>query len=936
MISGNLAEVSNQRGAIVRNLTVAAFVALAITGQVTAQEGADIARQPTHIGAQSLGPALKQFAQDRKLQVLYFSDTVRDLHTDGVSGDLSADEALSRLLNGTGLSYRYVDPKVIAIVSPVSEPRATGTVRDVGGEQRKAETSPQSFRLAQADTRATGSNGPPVSAGDSQRPEVPPTLEEIIVTAEKRKERLQDAPVAVTALSGQTLADAHVFDTNSLSNLTPSLTYTQGNHVLNNSFRIRGVGTQVFGAGIEPDVSVVIDGVVLARAAQGFSDLADVERVEVLRGPQGTLFGKNAIAGLINVTTKAPSKEFEGSAEATVAELGEYRFRGTLSGPVVDSLRFRLTGYYDDVEGNIHNVPHDRRTNGSDSLGLRAKLLWEATDSLSFTLSGDYRNMHGYCCVSTVLQAQNPLYRQLLAAEGITPGFNNRSDGENTLTQQDTGQTTIALTGELNLDYGTLTSISAYQAFDFNNNQPIDSLNTPTPLYLPVTNGSFDINGGPFWVGQFTQELRFTSPGGGRFNYVAGLYYLDLNVNRDFIRRTGGCAPGGAPLAYGLPCNVALYRSQGGFHSNNHDKNVAAFGQGDLKLIGGLSALGGVRVQHERVSFWGVRPANTPLVPGDLPLVGVTASSGSGSSGDTAATGKVGLKYEFSRDAQAYLTWSTGYKGAGYNTEFGSTFENEQPVKPETAKTWELGYKTELWDGRLRFNTAVFYADYKDLQVQANRGNADLGIVLFAPTNAGSASTKGVEWEFQARPVSSLTFSGGVTYLETSVDINGLQCPLSAQASAPVMTSGAPWNTCYKPSATASSIQNIHGGVLPQASKWRGDLLARFDHDIPGLPLGGFIQGQVTSQTKYNFTIEQDPLTVQNTYTIANASVGVHDRDSKYQLSLFVNNVFNQHYVTLIGRAATLTSATVFPNSLVGTVPKDADRYFGATVSVLF
>ena len=912
-----------------RNFTVAAFVALAITGRVTAQESTDSARKPTHIVAQSLGPALKQFAQDRNLQVLYFSDTVRDLRTDGASGEFSADEALSRLLTGTGLSYRYVNAKAIAIVPPASKAHETN-----GGQAKAERSAPQTFRLAQADTGSTASAGP--TGVESAAPEPPPRLEEIVVTAQKRKERLQDAPVAVTALSGEALSDARVFDTNSLSNVTPSLTFTQGNTALNTAFRVRGVGTQVFGAGLEPDVSVVVDGVVLARAAQGFSDLADIERVEVLRGPQGTLFGKNAIAGLINVTTRAPSKEFEGSAEATVAELGEYRFRGTFSGPISDRLGFRLTSYYDDVEGNIHNVPNDRRINGADSLGVRAKLLLDATDALSFTLSGDYRNSHGYCCASTVLQAQNTLYQQLLTAAGITPGFNNRRDDENALAQQTTAQTTISLTGDYKLNYGTITSISAYQAFDFNNNQPIDTLNTPVPLYLPVTQGQFDINGGPFYVGQFTEELRFTSPGGERFNYVAGLYYLDLNVNRGFIRRNGGCAPGGNAAAFGLPCRIAQYRSQGGMHSNNQDKNMAIFGQGDLQLVGGLSALGGVRVQHERISYYGVRPANTPLVAGDLPLQGVAPSAGSGSSAETAATGKVGLKYEFSREAQVYLTWATGYKGAGYSTEFATTFENQAPVKRETARSWELGYKTELWDGRLRFDTALFYSKYKDLQVQANRGDAAQGIVLFAPTNAGSATTRGVEWEFQARPVSSLTLSGGVTYLDTSVNIDGLQCALSAQAAAPVITGGAPWNTCFKPTATAAPIQNIHGGILPQASKWRGDLVARYDHDIPGLPLGGFVQGQVTSQTKFNYTIEQDPLTVQNAYTIVDATIGLHDREARYQLAFFVDNLFNKHYVSLMARSPELTTAAVTPNSLTGIVPKDANRYFGATLSVSF
>jgi len=933
----------------VRNLTVAAFVCLGLTSRAFAADPTDITRKPTHIAAQELGPALKQLANDRKLQLLYFSETVSNLRTAGASGDLSAEEALAQLLSGTGLKFRYVDHQAIAIVPPSSSdsapvPAAGKPTADSSGAQRTSddEKAPRSFwdrfRVAQADSRQSQDNGATtVATGSNEAPEqadTPSRLEEVVVTAEKRKERLLEAPVAVTALSGQTLSDVHVYDMSSLTNLTPSLTFTQGNHALNSSFRIRGVGTQVFGAGIEPDVSVVIDGVVLARAGQGFTDLADIDRVEVLRGPQGTLFGKNAIAGLINVTTKAPSHEFEGSADATVAELGEYRFHGTLSGPITDKLGFRLTGYYDDVEGNIHNVPHDRRINGADSSGIRGKLLWEALDNLNFVLTADYRNMHGYCCASTFVQVTNPLLRQLLGS--ITPGINNRQDDENTLAWETTGQTTFSLTGNLQLEGGTLTSISAYQAFDFNNNQPVDYLNTPVPLYLPVTNGSFDINGGPMTVGQFTQELRFTSPGGERFNYVAGLYYLDLNVNRGFIRRTGGCATGAAPAAYGEPCLVPLYRSQAGFHSNNQDRNVAAFGQGDLRLVGDLSALAGVRVQHERISYWGVRPANDPLYPGDLGLAGIVASSGSGSVEHTAATEKVGFKYSFNPDAEAYLTWATGYKGAGYSTEFASAFENQQPVRPETAKTWELGYKTEVLDGRLRFNTAVFYADYRNLQVQANRGNPDLGIVLFAPTNAGSAITKGVEWEFQARPVSAFTLSGGVTYLETSVNAAGLQCPLSAQAAAKVITGNVPFNTCYKPSATATPVQNVEGGVLPQASKWRGDLLARYDHALPGMPLGGFVQASAVTQTAFNYTIEQDPLTVQKAYTIVNGSIGVHDLSGRYELSLFCDNVFNQHYLSSIARAATLTSAAVTPNNLVGTVPKDADRYFGATISVTF
>jgi iron complex outermembrane receptor protein len=184
--------------------------------------------------------------------------------------------------------------------------------------------------------------------------------------------------------------------------------------------------------------------------------------------------------------------------------------------------------------------------------------------------------------------------------------------------------------------------------------------------------------------------------------------------------------------------------------------------------------------------------------------------------------------------------------------------------------------------------------------------------------------------------VSAFTFSGGVTYLETKVNAAGLQCPLSAQAAAPVITGAAPFNTCYKPSASASPIQNVEDGSLPQASRWRGDLLGRYDHALPSTSLAGFLQASAVSQSSFNYTIEQDPLTVQKAYTLVNTSIGVHDLAGRYEISLFCDNVFNQHYLSSISRAATLTTATVTPNNLWGTVPKDADRYFGARISVSF
>jgi iron complex outermembrane receptor protein len=348
-----------------------------------------------------------------------------------------------------------------------------------------------------------------------------------------------------------------------------------------------------------------------------------------------------------------------------------------------------------------------------------------------------------------------------------------------------------------------------------------------------------------------------------------------------------------------------------------------------------LSGLAGARAQYEEITYDGTR-TDTRLVAGDLPLAGITPSSGSGKSDDAAVTGKLGLKYEFSRDAQTYLTWSTGYKGAGYETEFTADFVDQQPIKPETARAWELGYKAQLFDGKLSLNTALFHSKYKDLQVQANRGNADLGIVRFATTNAGSATTEGVEVELSARPITGFLLTGGVTYLSSSVDIDGLNCPLSVQAAAPVISGTSPINTCYRTAAAATPVQNVRSGDLPNAPRWRGNLTARYDFNIPGTSLGSFVQLSGNSQSKINFVIEQDPLTVQDSYTTVDASIGIHDQSDRYRLSLFVKNMFDEHYLSLIARSATLTTATLTPDNLTGNIPKEANRYFGATVSVSF
>jgi iron complex outermembrane receptor protein len=851
-----------------------------------------------------LQTALLQLASQADVQVVANAEDTRGLSTKGLSGNFSIQEALTRLLEGSGLQYKLDSAGTITVMHAPAAQMHQSAVQD-----------------------APGTASPHRAASE------PETLEEVVVTSQKRVERLQDVPLAVTAISGESLSEAGINDTSRLSSLTPSLTFTEGAQPNNRNFRIRGIGTAVFGQGFEPSVSVVVDGVVLARASQGFTDLADIERVEVLRGPQGTLFGKNATGGVINVVTKRPSSEFQATTDITVAEEQEYRVRTSVSGPLADTLSARLSGYYNNVGGTIHNVTYDRDVNGHRDLGARGKLLWDPTDQLDLLFTGEYHKTDATCCSSQYVLVVNPVLQQVLAP--VTASWNNRQEQENTLTYANSDAWTASVEGNLKLDSLTITSLSAYQDFSVINNQPIDRLNTPVPLYLPATNGAFDINGGTVDLHQFTEELRVTSPSSKTFSYVAGLYFLDMDLARTFQRRSGGCAPGGNPAAFGQPCVVPLYRSQGGFNSSLNTKNTAIFGQTDFALVGNLSGLLGARAQYEEIGYEGTR-GDVRLVPGDLPLVGITPSSGSGRSYYTAATGKVGLKYEFSTESQTYLTWSTGYKGAGYETEFTADFANQDPVKPERAKAWELGYKAQMFDGKLTLNTALFHAKYHDLQVQANRGDAALGLVRFVTTNAGDSTTQGVEIELTSRPFTGFALSGGASYVDTSVDINGLACPLSDQAAAPVLIGAAPINTCYRPSASATPIQNVRGGTLPNAPTWKGNLTARYDFNLPGTNFRSFVQLAGNSQSKINFVLEQDPLTVQKAYTTVDASIGFSDQNERYRLSFFVRNLFDEHYVTLLARSSTLSTATVTPNQLTGNIPKEANRYFGATLGISF
>ena len=893
-----------------------ALAAIAVVLRESLAYGGDLnSTLDLDIPTQNLASALTLLASRADLQILVSQELIAGKQSPPIKGHYSGLQALQKMLAAANLDYAVTG-------------RDTVVVRARGPAVARA-TNPDA-RPAQAKARAPRRTEP--RAGDSAM------LQEVVVTAQKRLERLQDVPLAVVVVNAAELAARQINETDGLVQMVPALNYQPGNNPTNSTFRIRGVGTALFGQGTESSVSLVVDGVVQARQAQSFSDLADIERVEVLEGPQGTLFGKNATGGVINVITALPAHTFGGTAEATLAAENEYRIKGTVTGPINDTLAYRISGYYNNVGGWIHDIATGGEYGGTRGYGWRGKLSWDATDGLNLLVAAEYRDTYRNCCHIFPIQLVNPtliaLYRPLVVTR------DNTSNDENVHSDSDSQQFTASVTATYELGFAELTSISAFQAFHLRNNVDVDSLNTPAPIFvgLQMPNyGKFDVNGGSVDLGNFTQEVRLASREPARLGYVAGLYYSTLLLNRPFQFRRSVCPSG----ELGQPCPDPVYQSAAD-NAHLNSGTFAAFGQLEYPLIGKLQVIAGLREQRDRIFSRGI--TYTPSNAGDSTYPGYTTNWGGAGFTNVATSGKGGLQYPFSRNSQAYATYTRGYKGVGAMTEISSNWTQLSPILPETVDAYEVGYKGRLAGGHLMLAADAFLARYNNLQVQANRSNFITGTNNFVPTNAGSSATRGFELQLTYRSGRQFSLGASIIYDEATFDMNGLDCPLEFQAAAPAIAPGEPTpiNTCYNRQThnatgaivNSGPVQDVRGGRLPASPRWRGTLSPRYERPLAG-NLEGFVQVDVTAQSNVQFALDQDPLLVQPAYTLTNLTLGLRSSDERYQVAFFVKNVFDRRYFTTIQHTLDL-AGTANPDDVFAWRPKDASRYVGGTLSVRF
>ena len=777
---------------------------------------------------------------------------------------------------------------------------------------------------------------------------------EIIVTAQKRAESIQDVPVAVSVISGDALERQGGVNIENAQYLVPSLNFRKSGSALNQSLYLRGVGTTTFSIGGEPSVGTVLDGVVLARSGEAFSDLVDIERIEVLRGPQGTLFGKNASAGVINIVSRRPSDSFGASVEGGFffGNGKEYRVRGGVDAPLSEKIGSRFTGFYAKWDGNIINETLNRRVNGYERYGFRGIVEARPSEMVTLTLIGDWRKSNDDCCAEVIgspaRNADNTTYATFTAraATALPPllGDRTRRVRQNLLTQALEKAWGVSLQADVELDGPTVTSITAYRKYDSNEVRDGDFLSTP---YVGIAQ-SHDF--GPQTGSTFTQELRITSPNNQFLEYVAGLYYYNADQTRTFTRSNIACSASTLPIQGVLaPCSTALGASTLTFpigiaYYGSTFKNMAAFGQVSLNFSDRFRAIFGLRYTHDQLNGFHIRTTPVPgasnavfdqgvyneyirqiglgATPAAAQTAAVLLSNGQPFRQKTTnnnLSGKAGLQYDLSDDVMAYATYSRGYKGPGLNLFFNLNANGTPPLSDETGDSFEGGLKTSLLDGAMTVNVAAYYAKYKNFQ--ANNPDFVLGQRVTRFTNAGTVSTRGIEMDVLYRPSDNFTLSGGLAYTDAKVDLFRL------------------------PPGAPITDQVASGTVLPFSPKFKGSLGANYT-----VRTGGAFDIEFGAQSSYQSSqlslLVANPLINENSriksYGLLDLSIALLDTNDRFRISFLAKNVLNTSFAASIVDGGPLSAG--FPtlpapggsSSYRFIIPREADRYFGINAKVNF
>jgi iron complex outermembrane recepter protein len=720
------------------------------------------------------------------------------------------------------------------------------------------------------------------------------TIEEITVSARRKVEIARDVPIPLSVIGGGTLDAKGAFNVARLAELQPSLQLYSSNP-RNTAVNIRGLGAP-FGLtndGIEPGVGVYVDQVYNARPASTTFDFIDVAQVEVLRGPQGTLYGKNTTAGAINVTTRAPSFTPAGRLETSVGDWGFQQTRGYLTGPLSERIAARLSFSGTQREGTLRHGRTGARVNDLNNLGVRSQILFDVTDALSVTLQADYNQQRAVCCTqvfASVASTQRPLnrqYAQMAADLGYTPPstnpFDRLTDIDSPLqVHQDLGG--MGLVAEWNGGPGTLTSVTAYRYWHWYPSNDRDF------TALPITT----VSANPSKQQQWTQEFRYAATVNERLDYVVGLFLYKQTIHSQGLQAQGSAA---ARWLLAPAVNASTVGLLDGLQQANDihftNNSYALFSQLTWSLTEHLSLVPGLRLNYDAkatefnsVVSGGLETNNAALI---APKNSVLQSqSYQAPSSDADLSGQLTLAYALGDNVNVYATYSQSFKSVGVNLSgipndaAGNPALAAATVKPEKVQHYELGVKSTLLEGLLTANFNAFTTKINDYQ--ANVVNASVGVLRGYLANAKQVTVHGAEIELGYSPTDSLNVTLNATLSDGKyADFADAPCPLEL--------TGAPAGPL------GAGVCDISGTALPGLSDTALSASAEYTRsaNLFGLSGEAFVGIDTSYRSAFSSSATASRYLVVDEYTLSNFRVGFR-ADKQWELFAWTRNAFNTEY----------------------------------------
>lgn len=682
--------------------------------------------------------------------------------------------------------------------------------------------------------------------------------DEIIVTAIKTGQTVLEAPVSVGVVTAETIRGTGATNFQELSTLLPSVVFSQQQSPVQSNVGIRGVTTAGGSAALEPSVGIYIDGIFTDRTAIGIGDFNDIAAVEVLRGPQSTLFGNASPAGIINFVTRRPEREFGGDVQATYGSFNRVQVAGTVTGPLVrDALFARLSGFHHRRDGYLKNLI-GQDANDQNAFGLRGRLLFDNGGRGTLLATAEYARTRQNCCLPVFDNAPDALFARFATASAGFPFVGSgvpfprnqyqaqvvAADGRNTYDQD-----LIAVSMEARLDLGgghELLSVSAYRDIDQTSIADIDFTGLNLLNFPNVVRKNR----------QLSQELRITAPQSQPFAWLVGAYYFRKDVTENsalVINPQIAALLGGNAVAQVSPS-----------FSDIANENVALFAEGTITL-GRLKLTGGVRYNHDDKSISAraerLRGNGTALSP----IQTIPANKQHRSGGELTYRGVA--EFELSDDLRAYASYTRGYKAFGINDD-ANLLRNIPGAdfffNSEIVDNYEVGVKGKVPAIGGTFSIVAFRTDYDDFQALSSFTDANNQLRFFLQ-NAASLRSQGVEADLTIRPADGVTLTGSASY----VDARFTDFPNAEGPTGP---------------------RNLSGRRLTDAPEFSASLVGRFETPVSDR-LKLFAQADVFYRSSVFTELTYDPNLVQGAYAKVNARIGLGQIDGGWSLELFGRNL---------------------------------------------